>query len=548
MKKFFAKMKEWFVKHKPSKRRLIQLYAALLYNANIKGFVTGNIYQGATKQFCLPGFNCYSCPGAIGACPLGSLQNALAASKTTVPAYIFGIIILFGLTLGRTICGFLCPVGLGQELLHKIKTPKIQKSKVTYILSYLKYVILAVFVVGIPLMYSGVIPVPAFCKYICPVGTAEGAGGLLSNPNNDDLFTLLGGLFTWKFILLVLFIVGSIFCFRFFCRFFCPLGAIYGFFCKLAMLGVKIDKDKCTDCGLCISACKMDVRKVGDHECIQCGECMSVCPTKAIVWKGSELFLKGSDCNTPVPVGKPLTAYIKALDKGAQTQQAQPCANENMSIKESVELVPAPVERVETAEQEYIPTVGERVKKRNKIMEIIAWALAGVVLVTSLVYYNLIHKDAEVGEGYEVGCIAPDFTVDIYGSNESFTLSENLDKLTVVNFWATWCTPCVAELPYFEEFYSQYGDQVNLIAIHGTAVTEDVDAFIAQKFDGFTITFAQDSVQAETNMNVYNTYGGVNSWPTTVIIDTDGKILYNSSKSFHSPQDLIDLITPMLGE
>lgn len=550
MKKFFGKIKDWFVKHKPTKRRLIQLYAALLYNANIKGFVTGNIYQGATKQFCLPGFNCYSCPGAIGACPLGALQNALASSKTTVPAYIFGIIILFGLILGRTICGFLCPVGLGQELLHKIKTPKIKKSKVTYILSYLKYVILAVFVVGIPLMYSGVIPVPAFCKYICPVGTAEGAGGLLSNPNNDDLFSLLGGLFTWKFILLVLFIVGSIFCFRFFCRFFCPLGAIYGFFCKLAMLGVKIDKDKCTDCGLCISACKMDVRKVGDHECIHCGECMSVCPTKAIVWKGSEMFLKGSDCNTPAPVGKPLTQFLKNLDS---SQETKVCASAEMPIQESeeesVELDPAPVEETAvTQEQEPIPTVAQRVKKRNKIMEIVAWALAGVVLVTALVYYNFIHKDAEVGEGYEVGCIAPDFTVDVYGSEQDFTLSENTGKLTIVNFWATWCTPCVAELPYFEEFYQQYGDEVNLVAIHGTAVTEDVEAFIANKFDGFSITFAQDATQAETEMNVYNTYGGVNSWPTTVIIGMDGKILYNSSASFHSTQDLIDLITPMLAE
>ena len=543
MKNFFGKIKDWFIKHKPSKRRLIQLYAALLHNANLKGFVTGNIYQGASKQFCLPGFNCYSCPGAVGACPLGSLQNALAASKTTVPAYIFGIIILFGLTLGRTICGFLCPVGLTEELLYKIKTPKVQKSKFTYVLSYLKYVILAVFVVAIPLMYSGVIPVPAFCKYICPVGTAEGAGGLLSNPNNDDLFTLLGGLFTWKFILLVLFIVGSIFFFRFFCRFFCPLGAIYGFFCKLAMLGVKIDKDKCTDCGLCISACKMDVRKVGDHECIHCGECMSACTTKAIVWKGSEMFLKGSDCNTPAPVGKPLSQFLKAVEQpqeSVETTQTQAVAEETQT-QERAEIAVA-------QESEHIPTVGERVKKRNKVLEIVAWSLAGVVLVSSLVYYNFIHKDAEVGEGYEVGCIAPDFTVDIYGSDESFTLSENTGKLTVVNFWATWCTPCVAELPYFEEFYSQYGDQINLVAIHGTAVTEDVSAFISEKFNGYQITFAQDAVQAETEMNVYNTYGGVNSWPTTVIIDEEGVILYNSAKSFHSAQDLIDLIVPMLGE
>ena len=137
MKKFFTKIKDWFKRHKPSKRKLIQVYAALLYNANIKGFITGNIYQGATKFMCVPGLNCYSCPGAVGACPLGALQNALAASGTRAPAYVFGIIILLGLILGRTVCGFLCPVGLGQELLYKIKTPKLKKSKFKYSLSYL---------------------------------------------------------------------------------------------------------------------------------------------------------------------------------------------------------------------------------------------------------------------------------------------------------------------------------------------------------------------------------------------------------------------------
>jgi ferredoxin len=78
------------------------------------------------------------------------------------------------------------------------------------------------------------------------------------------------------------------------------LGAIYGFFCKLALLGGKVDKDKCTDCGLCIAACKMDTQKVSDHECIQCGECISVCPTKAISWKGGKLFVKKDDLDAPV--------------------------------------------------------------------------------------------------------------------------------------------------------------------------------------------------------------------------------------------------------
>ncbi len=299
IKQFFISVGRWFQNHRPTKRRIIQLYSMLLYNANLKGFKTGNIYTGSSKYMCVPGLNCYSCPGAVGACPLGALQNALASSGTRTPAYIFGIIILFGLLLGRTICGFLCPIGLGQELLYKIKTPKLKKSKVTRVLSYFKYVLLAVLVVSIPVMYQT--GVPAFCKYICPSGTLLGGIGLLINPNNEALYDMLGPLFTWKFLLLVVFIVASVFIFRFFCRFLCPLGAIYGFFCRIAMLGIKLDKKSCTDCGLCLSVCKMDIKRVGDHECIHCGECIKACPTKAISWKGSKLFLRENAVQAPAP-------------------------------------------------------------------------------------------------------------------------------------------------------------------------------------------------------------------------------------------------------
>lgn len=71
----------------------------LLYNANMRGFVTGDIFVGNTKTVCLPGMNCYSCPGAIGACPLGSIQNALAESKTKAPTYVLGIIYYIVLSL-----------------------------------------------------------------------------------------------------------------------------------------------------------------------------------------------------------------------------------------------------------------------------------------------------------------------------------------------------------------------------------------------------------------------------------------------------------------
>ena len=298
MKRLFSNIKNWFIKIKPSKRKLIQLYSALLYNANIKGFITGTIFTGTTKSMCVPGLNCYSCPGAIGACPLGSLQNSLSSSKERFPFYIIGILLLYGLILGRTICGFLCPMGLIQELLYKIKTPKLTKNNITRIISYLKYILLVVLVIIIPITYGlNNVVIPGFCKYVCPAGIVEGAFGLLSNPNNVNFFQMLGNLFTWKFILLILFALACIFMYRAFCRFICPLGAIYGFFNKYSFLGIEVVKDNCTNCGLCVKACKMDIRFVGDHECINCGECISVCNTQAIRWKGSQIFLHKNQTN-----------------------------------------------------------------------------------------------------------------------------------------------------------------------------------------------------------------------------------------------------------
>ena len=96
------KIKNFFIRITPSKRKIIQLYAALLYNANIKGYLTGKIFTGNSKVTCLPGLNCYSCPGAVGACPLGSIQNALAASKTKLPTYVLGIILLLTTTTAST--------------------------------------------------------------------------------------------------------------------------------------------------------------------------------------------------------------------------------------------------------------------------------------------------------------------------------------------------------------------------------------------------------------------------------------------------------------
>ena len=281
---------------KPLNRRLIQVYTALLYNAYIKGFAEGTIYTGVLKNACVPGLNCYSCPGAISACPLGSLQNAISASADRPAFYVIGIILLFGMFLGRVICSFLCPFGLIQELLYKIPVKKLKKNKITQKLTFIKYVILSIFVVVIPLFFGlRKQPLPAFCKYICPAGTLEGALMLMIHHDNADLRALTGGLFYWKLAVLIAMVISCVFIFRAFCRFICPLGAIYSLFSKIALLGVRVDMNRCNNCGACVKTCQMDIKRVGDRECIQCGECIDVCPEKAITFKAGKLVLRGPD-------------------------------------------------------------------------------------------------------------------------------------------------------------------------------------------------------------------------------------------------------------
>lgn len=270
------------------KRRVVQVIAAVLYNANVGNFLKGTISRGEVKKVCVPGLNCYSCPGSVAACPLGALQASLSSFPTAIPLYMLGILLIFGALLGRAICAFLCPFGLIQELLHKIPSPKLPKNAWTRRLTGIKYIVLAGMVVALPLYYLAVsgVATPAFCKWICPAGTLEGGVPLLLADAN--LRAQAGWLFSWKALLLAATLVGSVFIFRPFCRFVCPLGAIYSFFNRVALFGVRVDEKKCTHCGACTRSCKMDVREVNDRECLRCGECKSRCPTQAISCKFSK--------------------------------------------------------------------------------------------------------------------------------------------------------------------------------------------------------------------------------------------------------------------
>ncbi len=556
MKNFFTKLKQWFSDHKPSKRRLIQLYVALLYNANIKGFVTGRISKAPTKNLCVPGFNCYSCPGAIGSCPLGSLQNALGSSKTSTIAYVFGIIILFGLILGRTICGFLCPMGLVQDLVYKIKSPKAKKSKITEILSYFKYVLLFAFVILIPIAYSKTATLPAFCQYVCPVGTLAGLG-LLSSPTNSGELAALGSLFTWKFCLAVLIVIGAIFVYRLFCRFLCPLGAIYSFFCKIAMLGIKLDKQKCIDCGLCIKTCKVDIRRVGDHECIQCGACISVCPTKAISWKGSQFFLLANETDENAVSVEGETVDLKDVVNGQIKLSSTNVTSENGDLtpletvlvdEQALGKDNATKNDENSAEKPKRGLLYRLRKNKGKGFKIIAVILASVTLVSALIYFNFIREETAASTTLKVGDKLENFEAkEFFSDDGKYSLSEDSGKIVVLNFWYITCAACEAEMPHFGALASDenYKDKVSVVVTHSNDDVQSPEEGIG--YDGELPYIEYYAVETkgwgsfyqnikwikdlDGQNSIFLKLGGTEFWPMTAIIDEEGTVRFIAQSS-----------------
>ena len=267
-----------------NKRRLaIQGVAALIQNANFRGFFTGRIYQGGLKSVCVPGLNCYSCPGAVGACPIGSLQNTLSGMSVKIPYYVLGLLIFFGALLGRAVCGFLCPFGLLQDLLNLIPfAGKVRTFRGDRQLRKLKYAVLIVLVIILPICVK---LTPAFCKYVCPSGTLS---GVLLALADSRLFAVLGSIFTWKVIVLILVVILSILIYRPFCKYLCPLGAVYAPFNKVALLHMSCDGSACVSCGACSSVCGMGVdpsSDPNDPECIRCGACIRACPAHALSYE-----------------------------------------------------------------------------------------------------------------------------------------------------------------------------------------------------------------------------------------------------------------------
>ena len=187
----------------------------------------------------------------------------------------------------------------------------------------------------------------------------------------------------------------------------------------------------------------------------------------------------------------------------------------------------------------------------NRKKSALAWSAALLILAGALIFYNLPsapppaaadadHDPVSYSQfssgaplGHQPGEQLPDFTLRQTDGQE-FTLSQYRGKVVVLNLWATWCTPCVKELPHFDRLQQAYPDEVKVLAIHSDLITDDPLVYL-QGFD-YQIAFAVDE-----SGQVISSLGGSTMLPQTLVLDPRGEVTYNrvGSVSYEALEELV---------
>lgn len=215
-------------------------------------------------------------PSIHAVCPLGGLENLWAwfAGQGNIQKLfsgtmtLFFITLIFALVFGRAFCGNICPFGFLQELLGKITKRKITvPKKLDKILRLGKYLLLAV--ISVMAWITATLWISPYDPWTAFAHIWSGA----------ELFAENGV----GFIILIIVVGASVFIDRFFCKYLCPAGGLYGIIAKISP--TKIKREKCINCEKCSKVCPMNIEiekesAVKSAECIQCGKCADVCPEK----------------------------------------------------------------------------------------------------------------------------------------------------------------------------------------------------------------------------------------------------------------------------
>jgi len=219
-----------------------------------------------------PFFYCYGCPAAAFACPIGTFQHYAALQQ--FPFYALGAVGLFGLALGRFWCGWGCPFGTVQDLVMLVRRRgdafKLRR------VPWLKFLVLAVII-----LLAWIFVDTLFCK-VCPAGSLFAAipHRFVSSELGFGTFFYVH-LATLAAVLVAFFLVG-----RFWCRYLCPLGAIFGAFNPVSLLKVKVDFSKCRRCEDCLKVCPAGIETLEEIEsctdCTRCGRCIDSCNNDAL--------------------------------------------------------------------------------------------------------------------------------------------------------------------------------------------------------------------------------------------------------------------------
>lgn len=212
------------------------------------------------------------------------LVTAFVEGRFSFGGLFLQIILVFVVFLvtalwGRFFCGFLCSFGMLQELLFFFsRRTLLKKARVPElfdtVMKYLKYGILVFIIAGVWIL-------------ALPVDSSWSPWGVFGMLVSGNLSVASQAVPTAGFVLLVAIAVSSLFVERFFCRYLCPLGALFAAASGKRLYKVRRRSDTCTNCGLCTRMCSMGIHipekdAVMSGECIQCMRCLAVCPRESL--------------------------------------------------------------------------------------------------------------------------------------------------------------------------------------------------------------------------------------------------------------------------